>query len=86
MNTIRRKFRKIISTLILEFVVCMVYGIVYADMVGMRQKKQELVTLQPVITEVTVFPVMRIVAMFSLVMGVKLACHKGSLHVHEQTL
>lgn len=32
------------------------------------------------------FPVMRIVAMFSLVTGVILACRKGSLHVHERNL
>jgi hypothetical protein len=32
------------------------------------------------------FPVMRIVAMFSLVTGMMLACRKGSLHVHERTL
>ena len=32
------------------------------------------------------FPVMRIVAMFSLVTGVILACRKGSLHIHERTL
>jgi len=32
------------------------------------------------------FPVMRIVAMFSLVTGIMLACRKGSLHIHERTL
>lgn len=32
------------------------------------------------------FPVMRIVAIFSLVTGIMLACRKGSLHIHERTL